>query len=276
MSLPKSVTSKHMSSNVLAALTCGIISVTAAATAHAGFVFDLQALSGAGGATVTDAKTVSIDPNHAVGSSVVFALVGMSLGNNSLLDEGFQSALSSVLSFAPTGVKNIRGNFSTPVIDPTYLTGAAFAGAVADLNGDGDLDVGGALTGATSVTGSFINVRASSMVNSGSSATDLPGNAGRAFVFGTVTWTITSVDDINSALVTFANFGIPTFASTVFNAQRALYQIDGVNGNGGSAALPKISAGPNVSVQLGIVPEPSVSLLCSLAFGAMGLRRFRR
>lgn len=162
------------------------------------------------------------------------------------------------------------------MIDFTFFTGASFLGAVVDLNGDGDLDVGGALTGATSVTGNFISVRASSMVNSGPSAIDLPGNAGRAFQFGTITWTITSVDDINSPLATFANFGIPTFAGAAFNAQRALYQIDGVTGNGGTAVAPKISAGTNVSVQLGIVPEPSVSLLCSLAFGAMGLRRFRR
>ncbi len=276
MSLPESATFKHMSSNVFAVLTCGIVSLAAATTAHAGFVFDLQALSGTGGATVTDAKTVTIDPNNSVGSSVVFALVGMSLGNNSVLDEGFQSALSSVLTFAPSGVKNIRGNFSTPVIDPTYLTGASFPGAVVDLNGDGDLDVGGALAGATSVTGNFINVRASSMVNSGPTAIDLPGNAGRAFQFGTVTWTITSIDDVNSPLATFANFGVPTFASAAFNGQRAVYQIDGVNANGGSGAAPKVSAGTNVSVQLGIVPEPSVSLLCSMAFGVVGLRRFRR
>lgn len=255
-----------------ALLSAGAIAL-AANSASAILTFDLRALTATGGATVVGPKSVIVDPGTGVTSTVTFGLFAVVTGLNNTIEETFQSSLSSVASFASTGgVKAIRGNLSSVSIDPNFQTGAFFAGQVVDLNGDGDLDVGGPALGATTVTGNFINIRSASATGAlPGVSTDVPSQtaAGRAFQYGTVTFTISGLQALGSD--THLNFLIPTFVSAVFNAQRASYATDGTTKNGGTALAPTVFAGTDILIS---VPEPSAFGMVLL--GAMGLVGFRR
>ena len=254
-----------------ALLSAGAIAL-AANSASAILTFDLRALTATGGATVVGPKSVIVDPGTGVTSTVTFGLFAVVTGLNATIEETFQSSLSSVASFAQSGgLKSIRGNLSSVSIDPNFQTGAFFAGQVVDLNGDGDLDVGGPALGATSVTGNFINIRSASATGAlPGVSTDVPGSAaGRAFQYGTVTFTISGLQALGSD--THLNFLIPTFVSAVFNAQRASYATDGATKNGGTALAPTVFAGTDILIS---VPEPSAFGMVLL--GAMGLVGFRR
>lgn len=272
MSSPKSIQRKSKFNLTSKALLSVAAVAVAANTASAILTFDLRALSGTGGATVLGPKSMLVNPITGVNSTVTFGLFAVVTGVNGTIEETFQSALASVASFSSSGAKSIRGNFATVSIDPTFQTGAFFSGQVADLNGDGDLDVGGPATGATSVTGNFINVRSASATGAlpgVSSDVASPTAAGREFKFGTVTFTITGVQAAGND--THFNFLVPTFGSAAFNAQRASYATDGTTKNGGTAVAPTVFAGSDVLVA---VPEPSAFGMVLL--GAMGLVGFRR
>ena len=240
-------------------LLSALLFVFAAQNAGAICTFDLRVLQvSGGGGSLQNSKTVSVGP----GSVVTFGLYANVTGLNATIDETFQSALATVATFSGQPTKNIRGNLSSVSIDPNFQTGAFFSGAVVDLNGDGDLDVGGPPTGATSVTGNFINARAASQIGAlPGVSTDIlsPTAVGRSFLFGTVTFTVQSIVDPGGPGIS-ANFLIPTIGGAVFNAQRASYATDGTTKNGGTAAAPTVFAGSPVQILVASFPNAEIAV----------------
>ena len=236
-------------------------------TASAGLTIDARATSATGTASVIDPKHVSVLASGGVGSTITFSVYAIAIGTNAIVDESLRTVVFDMLTFA-SGAKGIHGNLVPLTLDPIFKVGATAGGGVsADLNGDGDLDVGGPLSGSTQITTSYIKANAASFVGAVPGvSTDLPGNpAGREWFLGTTTLTLTELLD---GYTIYGNAAIPVFPNQLNNQGRASFQTDGVSRNGGLSTAPNIFAGTDVTITSPI-PEPS-ALLATLA-GAIAL-----
>lgn len=268
--------------------------------ADAKLTLDLRASSATAGASIPDAKHVSLFGSEALGSVITFQLYAVVTGaeGNAVSDEKFQSCLATLMTFS-SGAKNIHGALSTVQLDPIFRQGIWSGGVVRDLNGDGDLDVGGpAPVGIMDVAGSYIDPHhsGSPLGSVPGVSTDLPGStAGREWLLGTTTLTIGGIDDLEGASI-LANFFVPIFdlnsapnlasqGTTIgpgyvnlLNNSRMIIHEDGLYKSGGTAGAPNVFAGGAVTISVtpgapsGSVPEPSALAMAlagmSVLFGA--------
>ncbi len=258
-----------ISKSSLATLTLAATALAVGiSAAQADIVFDMRATGATGGATLSGNKLVNLDGSNALGSTVTFTIFAVLTGADNLLtNETFNQAMFAARSAGVGGTKNIKGNFSNPVLTPgVFDQGAKQVGNLVDINGDGDIDLGSTVTNA--IAGYIIPLStASRTVLDGGSPVGLNTVE---FALETFTFTVTGVLDNNSLVKTSVNTFIPTLTAAL-NAQRALYKLDNVSKTGSSAPIP--ISGADVLVQLS-VPEPSAFGM--LALGALGLVGFRR
>ena len=256
---------------------------------NANLIIDVRAIGATGSASVQDMKHVLLDQSAAAGSTVtlgIYAVVRGAVGNTNV-DEQFVSALFGMATYG-TGPKNIRGNLSSLVLNDAFARRSlTYGGALRDLNGDGDLDIGDPFI--TQVN----NARTYIYVNSGGYngdipgfSTDLPGNpAGREWFLGTGTFTVTDLLSADGDSI-FANAFIPIYTaadgttsngfSLLNNKARSLYTADGASDNGGSGSAPHMFAGDPVSISpshLASAPEPGSVSLLFLGIAAAGSSR---
>ena len=266
------------------------------ASAEAKLTLDLRAFDATAGATIVDVKNVSLGGNAALGSVITLQLYAVVTGANSIVDEQFQSCLTSLMTYSP-GAKNIHGALSGVQLDATFRQGIWSGGVVRDLNGDGDLDVGGPATvGIMDPASAYINPHhsGSTLGSVSGVSTDLPGSAaGREWLLGTTTLTIDGIDDLAGASI-LTNFFIPIFDLnstpgmaigpgyvTLLNRSRMLVNTDGVSQSGGTASTPNIFAGDAVTISLApltpvAVPEPSAWVMALAGASALFGGRCRR
>lgn len=244
----------------IATLAAGLLAL-GSGVADAAITYDLRAVGATGAATVVNPKTVSVAPGGLVGSTVSFELFAVAAGTNVTDDEGFQSGLMQIRTFA-AGTKNIKGDFTAKALGAGFSDSGSNSGSFADVNGDGDLDVGG--TASSNAAGYFTPRAAAIALGTG------PGGTS-SFMIGTFTLTLTSVVDLNSVVNTLVNVSWPSL-NTILNSQRSSWRADNVSRNGGTAAPYNTIAGADVQIQL--VPEPSAFGM--LLVGALGLVGFRR
>jgi hypothetical protein len=219
-----------------------------AASAQAALKYDLR--------LADDSKLVY---NASEGQVIELQLWAQVTGTGAGL-EGFQNGYGSIMS---TDGGSIKGNLSATVAAPFAANGAQ-NGVAADLDGDGDFDLGSNLT--TSST-SFLFARASSMQTSGGKL--LPD--GREFMLANVSFTITSIGANGSIML---NFVMPNFTGKTDIA--ALWMQDGLpyNTTAGSGGVAMVGEGVVITTA---IPEPSQGLLLGLgALIGWTTRRRRR
>jgi hypothetical protein len=92
--------------------------------------YDLRLAGGGKSANVTPGQVVNLE---------LFAVVTGADANAS--NEGYQNGWGSILSKSVSGATNLKGTLAA-TLTPTFNANSAQPGAQADLDGDGDLDVG--------------------------------------------------------------------------------------------------------------------------------------
>ncbi len=253
-------------------LAVAIASGLFVSAAQAGIVVDLR-LKGVTGTAFQIVDTKKVQYTYEGSGSIQFeawAIVTGAPGNSAL--EAFQSIYGSFLSSNVDGGV-VFGTLSGS-LTPVFFNGGASAttiGASADLDGDGDLDLGS--NNMSNPSDGWMFARASAMQNT-SNASNTPPEAfqaladgGIAIKFADLTFTLTG--DVGAPPVTaktnLAWNSIPD--GTVYNS--AVWREDGVSKSPaiGSTIL---STGP-----IEIVPEPASIALVTL-LGAVALVWFRR
>jgi hypothetical protein len=242
----------------------------------------------AGAGTVLNAKTIALGPTAAAGTVLTLdlwavvtgtdgtgtnetltSLAGMMLlsspGTTPNLDTGITgNAALTAVSFATP----LLGNLANTVLLPWNLSAGASNGAQADLDGDGDLDIGS--TTAVLPSPAYITARVDGSQQSSGPAgsfNQLPN--GREWRIATATFTLTSFaldggTGINAAFVS---------ATPVAQNTRATFHADGIPSTGADANLavaqPIIVTGPNA------IPEPGSAALLAMSAVPLLLRRRR-
>ena len=256
---------------MLSAVLLGVATVSAGA---AGLVYDLRA-TGVTGGTLDSAKSVSVG----IGSTVDFSLYAVVTGTtgNVTADEGYQSGLIAMQTFVNSGPKNVKANYTDRALGSQWGQLGSNLGTLQDINGDGDIDIGGTVS--NNAAGFFVPRNAAGAVTSGAGVTVLGGNpSATEFLVGTFTITVTAITDLNSVVPTFANVKWGALGG-VLPSQRASFRVDGVspNKNYNSAGFLG-SVGSDVAI-IAAVPEPSAfGMILTGALGLIGFRRlgFRR
>ena len=235
-------------------LTSIAIGAAASQQASAALMFDLRA-------TALDGVPILAGPGQklvfpTVGQNVtveVFSIVSGVAANAAT--EGFQSFLSGDILSDNNGA--VKGDFQNPTLIPGFDSGAPSVGALADLDGDGDIDLGS--NNLTFVQGQHITVRSASVTIG--NADGLTPSEFRLF---TVTFHVTQVANPGAALnLTFrlTNLTAPTNFEAIWRVDGATVQTNNpTTGIGFSQIAP--------------IPEPSAFGMVLL--GAIGIVGFRR
>jgi hypothetical protein len=246
--------SKRISSMLLGgAAVAGLSSA-----AQASLTFDVRAVLGTGAATVVNAKQVNISNPLAAGTVTfnVFAVVSPDGGDDAnALNEGFTSGAGNFLT---TGT-SVKGNLQAFRSAPYSAATGSSNGTMQDLDGDGDLDVGG---NNTSGAANFFNPRAIAPWPD-------PAASGQEILVGTVVLTLRSDLSLAGTADTLMNFAVKpgnpiNTAGWVENGA-----VVGSNPNG---TPPHVFA-PGADVHL-VVPEPaSIGMLGLAGLGMLARRR---
>jgi len=233
--------SKRISSMLLGgAAVAGLSSA-----AQASLTYDLRAaLSSNVNNPIVDGKNVTVNQASGTITFNVFAVV-VAPDNGNALDEGFVAGNGNFLSTGPT-----HGNL-VAARGPLYLGTGGSDGTVQDLDGDGDLDVGG-----TNTTGAanFFNPRV------GTAPTPIMGSSQ---LVGTVVMTLTG-----GLGATTVNFQVKP-GNPLGTAQWIENGVSTIAGSGNPPAV--FQAGSPVN--LNSVPEPTTIGLIGLAGLGMLARR---
>jgi hypothetical protein len=249
------------------------------AQASAILTVDLRVVSVSGGST-SNTKTANVNGN---GSIVTLALWGIVTGTNGIVDENISIVSQGILISSPGTISSldtgVSGNSSLPAspntifgtigltIDPLFLGSGAVVGKSQDLDGDGDLDMGGTSTANAT---DYISFRSTSPSYTGSSSTEgvnLNTLAnGREFLLGTVTFTITTFSADGSTALNWM------WRSNTTEVTRASFNSDGGSAENGADA--NLAVGNYVSI---LAPEPSTFAMLLGGLGILiGFNRRRR
>ena len=141
---------------------------------------DVRAADGSSSATVTS-----------VGQVLNLNLVAVvSDPNGTPASDGVQDVNGNIISVAADG-HAVAGNLTAAIKAPFNANGAAH-GTFQDLNGDGNIDVGTSFTG-SSTSGLFFS--RSSPAQTGTSAAATISGSTVSFIIGTLTYTVTSLNE---------------------------------------------------------------------------------
>ena len=249
-----------MKSGILKTLfIAGAAFAIAAQQASATLMIDLRVVSVDG--VPTAHPKCFIGAANSLLSFEVYAVVTGAAGNAGL--EGFQIAVGSILS--NTSATGARGNVEAPALFGPFSAAGSTVGALADLDGDGDLDIGGNAT--ASATASFVSARSASMT--GGNADGLGASEFKLYTFGfrlassgdeplTINWRKTDFTGLTTEYIWLED-GVLTNSRGV---------------NGGSVGQVQVGAPVLSILECRDVPEPSTAGLGLL--GALGMAGFRR
>jgi hypothetical protein len=239
----------------VAAVAGACVAVTAS-RANAGLMVDLRAVSVNGQPLSggSNAKFVEV-----VGGDVVtIDIVAVTSGTNALNDEMFQSVVGVFRS--STG--GLLGNMSTSTTAQFSSSGAQ-NGVPADVDGDGDLDIGQGPNTANADAGTVFSAR-SAVQEEG---TIIPGNPGaESFLIGQMTFTVGG--SANAGQATVLDFLNRKNVNGTNNLQYGNWIEDGAPRNPTNGL---VSGG---SLQIAAVPEPASLALAAVA--SLGLLARRR
>lgn len=234
-----------------------------ASSASAGLIkYEMKALSGSTGVTVSaDGKTVGVTAANQTVTLALYAMVYS--GNGSFSDDGLLYSCGGVMSGASGTFARLKGDLGGVTnLAPMNTTPYAKPGLVSDVDGDGDLDIGGN-SAATNLTDAFIASPGTTVTYTGNVGTD--GN-----------WKVWKLAEMT--------FTVGTLGAT---AQETLVQFtarksSSINGNSVKFTTDGATTswlGTNAGIEYGApvliqVPEPVTMSL--LALGGLLLSRKRR
>lgn len=217
--------------------------------ARAAFTTDLRAISATGSSSVVDAKHVLVGTP---GDIIRFELWGLVPGHDAdPTNDGIDIFNGSFISPNIGGTGTLRANVTARALDPNFINNGSSTGAVTDLDGDGDLDVGSNNNG--DATGFF----------SGRAITAPNAIIGQALRLGTMSLTITQIL-ASPGGITEANYRVRT------GSVAAAWLEDGQFVTPG----PGFDYLSGEAVHLTVVPEPA-SLLLAALMGVQMLSRRR-
>jgi hypothetical protein len=227
------------------ALLAAIVFLASPCAADAGLTFDLRAVSATGGAHLVDSKHVDAVPGFE--GEVVAELWAVITGANAVLDD--DRINNFAVKFLTTG--SIRANLvNQPGVQIGWRDAGFNNGTVQDLDGDGDMDIGGNLA---TTTGYALG-----------RGTAPPAYAGQAFVAEFLVYRF-------SAQISAQSFGLGMLHVERHASPTAyLWSEDGGAKNPTSGFL---ALAPGI--QIGQIPEPSTITLALFVFAGVVLA-FRR
>ena len=270
------------------------LSVASIHSASAILTWDLRAVSviSDGVSTpVANPKNVVIPGNSdVVATDIVFELWAVVTGLDANVNETLTSGQGTILSSPGTSANrdtgvagnlalgllvnatSVKGNLSNALFNGSAQGGpnwgaasTANPGAVVDLDGDGDLDIGSATVNAATGIYMVANTGGGAQSSGAAGAFNALTN-GREWKLSIATFRVTGLT-LGAASMGAINFVVPSI-STSLDLGRASFATDGVTRNGADAQLA-VAAPVLISV-----PEPSAFGMVLL--GAMGLVGFRR
>lgn len=234
--------------------------------AEAKLVLETRFVGRTGGESVQPGDVLSFD---------VFAVV--TGRNEDLTDEALQSIHGRFISKDVDG-GFLRGNLSSAPLAP-YNDLPSTGGTAQDLDGDGDLDLGG--TDATTATGWFV-ARVSPIKG-------IPFSTGepQEFKFASLNFTVTSVlgapEDLGDTLIQFEQRQFETAGIWIVDGQMRDWTVDpGIVGKpslllaDASMADPDGFFFPPTSLSAVLVPEPTAASLLLISSAGLLHRRARR
>jgi len=258
---------------------CGAMVLAGSLTTpvSAALIVDLRATSASGSLSLNNSKSLTYNPLLGNGSATmqVWAVVTGASGNSAI--EGFQSAyggfLSSNLPAATTG-GSVRGTL-TATVHPSFLEGSGpTGGSNADLDGDGDSDVGG--LSQNSSTGWFY-ARSNEIINTSNAAAqgvtfNSLADGGIEMLLGTLTFdnlsTVSGALGTDSTLINWTGrIDGATFTSFIF-------QQDGSTVTAATSQF--LAAGLPVNVNVNAIPEPGTYALGTILLVGVAGWKLRR
>jgi hypothetical protein len=235
---------KRALGKLMLAAAAGLAGV--AEQAHADLRIDVRAIAASAGTISGGGKSVAL---VSLGDTITLGIFGQTSGTNGANDELLQVASGSITS----GVVGLKGNLSGGVVAP-FNGGSSQNGSVADIDSDGDLDIGS--TG-TTATGKFL---ARSNAQEGGTAVD----AQREEVqIGQFVFTYTG-----GSASAFINF-VPRTGTSA----GAIWFEDGEESLPASHNPTNGAFTASTPVQVSVVPEPGTLTVAALAGLALLARR---
>jgi len=233
----------------------GLTAVAAAlfvSTAQAGLILDLRVASG--GDAGNPSKEITVSAN---GQVVQLNLYGVVTGTNNTDDEAMLNAYARIISSNNTADSRFTtGAFSQASIQSPFNTGPFQAGTLTDIDGDGDLDLGGT----TNTTYVFARADPTAGTPAGNRASSTAGNDREEFLLGTLTWTVGQLGSIDTLL-------------SSIKPSTGIAPVANYTNDNGSGTAANVSAGSAVTVHVS-VPEPAS--LGVLSLGLLGILARRR
>jgi hypothetical protein len=214
--------------------------------AHADLRIDVRAIAASAGTVTGGGKSVAL---VSVGDTITLGVFGQISGTNGANDELLQLASGSITS----GVVGLKGNLSGGVVAP-FNGGSSQNGSVADIDSDGDLDVGSI---GTTITGKFL--ARSDTLTAGTSNLDAQSEEVK---IGQFTFTYTG-----GSASAFINF-VPR---TGTSAAATWFEDGEENTSSHNPSNGVFTAG--TPVQVSVVPEPGTLTVAALAGLALLARR---
>jgi len=248
--------SKRISTMLLSGAAAAALTTSAA---KAIFVFDVRAVSATGGATFVNNKSVKLSVGQA--ATVTFQLWGLIQEpyDSGLPEDGNPNneATRSMLGSFLTNGGGVKGNLSATVVAQLQAQGWS-VGTMVDLDGDGDLDIGGT---SSTASADYWSARTTDTTN---------GFVGAANVLGTMTLTV-------------AAGGVTDTGNTLLNFRRKVGAANSIGSwteNGASHAPNptnpdlNLKSGTDVVLSPVAVPEPtSIGLIGLAGLGMLARRR---
>jgi len=247
--------------------------------------YDLRIASATGAGVVQDNKTFTGAANGDVVTLNLYAV--LSGANGTQTDDGFLAGWGSFKSTnsATSFQGNMRGDVSgTPTLQNNvapFNQATSTSGIKTDFDGDGDLDVGTAVTSGTVTPAPWFQATTAGTTQFGVNA--VSGNL--EFLIGTTTFTLSNANTVDGTSLSF----VPRLRTDggVSGPRIHKFSVDGVayavNSNGdGSASIGTQSTAVTGSVAVGapvvlpapvVAPEPASLGLLGVAAAALLRRR---
>jgi hypothetical protein len=254
------------------ALGFAMVGVLASTSEAAAIIYDFRAIpTGTTGATVDGPKAVTVTAPTGVVKLQLWGMITNTDGNNAT--EGFRATHMSL-----TSPGSLRGNYSPGALVAPFNGLGATPGVAADLDADGDMDLGDLRETGGDITKYFVpNAGAAALfwadVPAGGKAAETRGGTNySSFLLGTFDYSFTGGDVLGATtqLTVRPRTKLDGLASSrLVNDYNHDGQRYSLNGND-----PNIVAGPPVAVT--VIPEPSTIALVSVGLLGLALAARRR